>query len=223
MLLSYHNLVDVVEAGVIEGADPANINGTSIDIRLGDTALVEVMPTPVCPCCGKEQPGMRNRYKHNPGAIPWRDPIYCCYCREGMVVGDFFASVDFSKKEPLKMREVSLAEGFVLMPGEVCLAHTAEKFHLPLTITAEFVLKSSQARVFLEHLHAGFCDPGWNNSVLTLEYANMTQYHPLRLVAGEKCGQIKFYKHDAVPHDESYAVRGRYNGAATVEASKGVR
>jgi len=40
MLLSYLELVELVEAGVID-ANPENINGASIDVTLGDTLLIE--------------------------------------------------------------------------------------------------------------------------------------------------------------------------------------
>lgn len=44
-LLSYNELVKLVEAGVIEGAEPEHINAASIDVRLGKTIMVEKRPT----------------------------------------------------------------------------------------------------------------------------------------------------------------------------------
>ena len=41
MLLSYHELHELIESGVID-ADPENVNGTSIDVRLDRTILVEI-------------------------------------------------------------------------------------------------------------------------------------------------------------------------------------
>ncbi len=40
MLLSYHELHDLIKSGVID-ADPENVNGTSIDVRLDRYILVE--------------------------------------------------------------------------------------------------------------------------------------------------------------------------------------
>ncbi len=40
-LLSYTELCELVERGVITGAKPESINGTSIDVHLGDEILVE--------------------------------------------------------------------------------------------------------------------------------------------------------------------------------------
>lgn len=41
MLLSHHHLHHIVADGILEGADPANINPASIDVRLGNTILYE--------------------------------------------------------------------------------------------------------------------------------------------------------------------------------------
>jgi dCTP deaminase len=41
MLLSYGDLVQLVKNEVVEGTDVSNVNGTSIDVRLGPTILVE--------------------------------------------------------------------------------------------------------------------------------------------------------------------------------------
>jgi dCTP deaminase len=41
MLLSYNELCELVEQNVIEGVDPKDINGTSIDVHLGNHLLVE--------------------------------------------------------------------------------------------------------------------------------------------------------------------------------------
>ena len=41
-LISYNELLDLVERyGVVEGVDPKDVNGTSIDVHLGDTIMVE--------------------------------------------------------------------------------------------------------------------------------------------------------------------------------------
>ena len=70
---------------------------------------------------------------------------------------------------------------YLLMPGHFCLAETVELFNLPDDISAQFVLKSSRARDGLNHLLAGWCDPGWHGSKLTLELKNERRYHDLPL------------------------------------------
>ena len=47
MLLSHHHLHHIVSAGILEGADPANINSASIDVRLGNTILLENLAHPL--------------------------------------------------------------------------------------------------------------------------------------------------------------------------------
>lgn len=127
--------------------------------------------------------------------------------------------VSLTNKDQLTMEEVDISERpFHLRPGQFILAHTVEKFHLPLHISCEYKLKSSMARIGLEHLNAGWCDAGWNNSVLTLEFRNLTTFHEIELCAGDKIGQMIFFPHAPVELDQSYAVRGRYNGLDTVSA-----
>ena len=55
-------------------------------------------------------------------------------------------------------------EPFMLQAGEFCLAETLELFNLPDDISCQFVLKSSRARDGVNHLLAGWCDPGWHGS-----------------------------------------------------------
>jgi dCTP deaminase len=111
-------------------------------------------------------------------------------------------------------------DGYALYPGEFVLAHTEQVFNLPGDLSAEYKLKSSMARIGLEHLNAGWCDPGWNGSVLTLELVNVSRFHTVRLHAGDRIGQVVFFRHQQVPRTASYAVRGRYNGDAEVSGVK---
>lgn len=126
------------------------------------------------------------------------------------------------KKAQLNVERVELGESgeYCLAPGEFVLAQSREKFNLPNNISAEYKLKSSMARLGLEHLNAGWCDAGWNGSVLTLELKNMTRGHRIVIKAGDRIGQMVFYKHQPVPADKSYAVRGSYNGDTEVKGVK---
>jgi dCTP deaminase len=107
-----------------------------------------------------------------------------------------------------------------LTPGEFCLAETQETFNLPDNVAAQFKLKSSRGREGYQHMLAGYCDPGWHGSKLTLELKNATQWNDLPLWPGLKIGQLVF---DAMllPCERSYRVTGRYNRDAAVTASKG--
>lgn len=142
---------------------------------------------------------------------------------EGIYSG-FPDVIDISNKENISMSEREIPrDGYNIFPDEFILASSAEVFNLPDDIVAEFVLKSSQARNGLNHLLAGYCDPGWNRSKLTLEFKNNSRYHKLKIRAGSKAGQVKFYRVKRVPKDQSYSVVGQYNGQKKVTSSKGVR
>lgn len=119
---------------------------------------------------------------------------------------------------------LSLLDGvYRMLPGEFVLGHTEQKFHLPLDISAMFMLKSTMARNGLNHHNAGWCDAGWNASSLTLEFKNDLNHHIIELSHGMKCGQIVFFRHLPVPEDRSYRVRGSYNGDQSVQSTKGLR
>ena len=109
-------------------------------------------------------------------------------------------------------------EPFMLQPGEICLAETLELFNLPDDIRCQFVLKSSRARDFYGHMLAGWCDPGWHGSKLTLELKNERRHHSLPLYPGLKIGQMVFHRMSDVPV-HSYAVTGNYNNHKTVMPS----
>ena len=179
MILTYNELVRLVDTGVVEGVQPSQINGASIDVTLGRYLMVEDLRGGRVDLSVKQAPNMR---KH-----------------------DLF-------KEPYNLR-----------PGEFVLAQTREVFHLPNDIAFEFKLKSSLARAGLNHLLAGFADPGWNGSVLTLEYQNVLRNHDIVLRYGIPAGQCVFYRGEPVPKERSYATVGQYNGDVEVTASKGVR
>lgn len=133
-------------------------------------------------------------------------------------------SVDLKSQESLNMKKLLIPDsGLQLHAGQFILASSVETFNLPNNLACEYKLKSSLARSGLQHMLAGWCDPGWTDSKLTLELKNVTQFHTLILKAGMKIGQIVFFHCKRVPVDQSYAVKGQYNGQKTVTENKGVR
>jgi dCTP deaminase len=127
-------------------------------------------------------------------------------------------------RKPLNMHEVTIGhDGILIPPGCFFLAHTEQLFNLPLDLAAEYTLKSSMARIGLEHLKAGFCDAGWHGSALTMEFKNVTEHHHIELHVGDRIGQMRFYPHKAVAEADSYRVRGRYNNDKTVSGPKQMR
>lgn len=180
MLISYTELCELVRDGVID-ADPANINGASIDIRIGPELMLER-------CVFGATPVVDLSDKHN----------------------------------DLPMERVVMGPGGLrIPPGRFCLAHSVETFNLPDNIACEFRLRSSIARRGLNALLAGWCDPGWHGSQLTLELHNTLQYHDLLLKPNLRIGQMMFYRCATIPRERSYATVGRYNHQAGVVASKG--
>ena len=109
---------------------------------------------------------------------------------------------------------------YLIQPGEFFLAETREIFNLPNHIGAQFVLKSSRAREGWDHAEAGWCDPGWYGSRLTMEIRNQRRLHPLGIWPGMKFGQMKFILVSGSV-ERSYAESGRYNADLGVTASKG--
>ncbi len=192
-ILSYLELVSILDNGIMTRSDYDLINSASIDIRLGEMIQVERSFITLT----NDETGERRQ-------VPTLN------------------RVSLKDKDHMSYMEYSLLRDgpFVLGPGEFILAQSYEMFNLPNTISAEYKLKSSMARLGLEHLNAGWCDAGWHGSVLTLELKNMTRSHEIVLHYMDKIGQMVFFQHSEVPADKSYAVRGRYNNDKTVSGVK---
>lgn len=186
-LLSYNELVRLTQEGVItlngKPVPTEFINGTSIDIHLGEMINYEGT------YLGRLRPHVTRSIKN---------------------------------RDHLALMEHSLIKDkvYTLKPNEFILAHSQEIFNLPNDITAEYKLKSSGARLGLNHSLAGWCDPGWNGSVLTLELKNITRYHYIELNYMDLIGQMIFYRVNSVAKENSYETRGRYNGDKSVSGVK---
>lgn len=169
-ILSDYQITARCHGGMVSPFDPELVNPASLDVRLGDTLLIE--------------------------------------------------SAASSALVPYPLHLHTEIEPYLLRPGQFVLTCTVETFNLPDDIAAQFMLKSSRAREGLEHLMAGYCDPGWYGSKLTMELHNSRQLHPVKLWPGMKIGQMVFHQMAATPQ-RSYAVTGRYCGDTTVQSSKG--
>jgi dCTP deaminase len=108
---------------------------------------------------------------------------------------------------------------FYLRPGEFVLGCTIETFYLPHNVAGQFALKSTRARQGLEHLMAGYCDPGWSGSKLTLELQNARQHHPVALWPEMRIGQIVFHRMSQTPARD-YSLVGHYNHDVSVQSAK---
>lgn len=105
--------------------------------------------------------------------------------------------------------EAQLAQVLVLMPGDLYLLDTAERIVIPDDACGDVKLKSSLGRVGLEHLHAGWCDPGFSGT-LTLEVTNMAPW-PIEIHTGDPIVQLVLMAMLAPPN-KTYRDTGRYNG-----------
>lgn len=100
---------------------------------------------------------------------------------------------------------------FLLDGHQLIYANSLETFNLPNDIACLFRLKSSMARVGLDHIEAGWCDPGWSNSTYTFALYNLNKTAFIKLKKGMKIGQMVFFKCLSAPDNFSYKNKGKYN------------
>ena len=122
------------------------------------------------------------------------------------------ASIDLkigpSYKDLAISQDKFMIDGYVdLVPGRPILASTSEYIRMPEDCSGVLYLKSSMARLGLDHALAGWIDPGFEGE-LTLE---LHAHIPIRLRAFQRVCQIVLYRMVAVP-SVSYKLTGRYNG-----------
>ena len=118
------------------------------------------------------------------------------------------------------IHEHSQEQPYWIKPGEFFLAETREIFHLPDYVAGVFCLKSSRARDGWDHAEAGFCDPSWFGSRLTMELKNSRRLNALPIWPGMRIGQMLFMLISGTP-ERGYDKTGRYNCDLGVTASKG--
>lgn len=117
---------------------------------------------------------------------------------------------------PLEMGE----DGYLISPGELVLGSSQEWFDMPPTLSSTLSMKSSPCRMGLNHLLAGWIDPGFTGSVLTLELQNSLRYHGIRIRPGDRIAQVSFLSHLPVPQEALYTQVGRYNWDTKVTPAK---
>ena len=167
-----HQIAHLCHAcNMVDPFDPSLINPASLDIRLGDSMLIETVE------------------------------------HDNMVPYPFSSH---TKENPYRMA-----------PGQFILVASLETFRIPEDVCVTFKLKSSAARNKFDHANAGFADPGWHGSKLTMELTNLSQFHPRLLRPGMRIGQMVFSRTSSVP-EKPYNVTGRYNNDVQVAASKGI-
>ena len=136
-------------------------------------------------------------------------------------IGDKVLRAIKTHEEQTEWEQIDLTDEttFFLYQSDFILTETIESFHIPRRVSAQFALKSSRGREGYEHLSAGFIDPAWHGSKLTMELFNANP-NPIPIYKGLKIGQIIFTRCDAQPI-KAYDQRGRYNNDKSVMESKG--
>ena len=181
MILTGHQIIEMMREEQIVGALPHLVETTSLDVRLQDKILKETKA---------------------------RGQLH------------FHADPYNPKMQHFEMHQIK-PNGEFIFPGEFFLAATIEYLKLPNNVSAEFMLKSSIARMGLEHSKSGWIEAGFEGTI-TLELKVVTQYHKFKIYAGMPIGQIVFHKH--MPTGElAYDKRGRYSGQKHPQMSKGVK
>lgn len=120
------------------------------------------------------------------------------------------------------MEKVSVVGMFELRPREFVLGVTAERITVPSNMVARVEGRSSLGRLGLMiHSTAGFIDPGWEGSPITLELANVGPW-TIALHPGMRIGQLAFETLDRPclrPYG-SPGLQSRYQGSAGVTVSR---
>lgn len=100
--------------------------------------------------------------------------------------------------------------GLTLFPGEFILAETVEEVHMPEDVAGTVLMKSSWARMGLNHLTAGLIDPGFRGKI-TLEFHAAAE---VTLKANSRIVQIVFHK---LNEKAVQPYRGKYQGQRGVQ------
>jgi dCTP deaminase len=172
MILTGHAIRDAISSGDIEidPFDPAQINPSSYDLRLGDgVAVYDVwVDSSREMLCPKDGSLLRQR--------AWCDDV----------AGS--AILDSKTKPAVSMFKIGPA-GWVLFPGIGYLMHTHERVR-STAFNPVIDGKSSGGRLFISiHRTAGYGEP-WFDGQYTLE---VTVKHPVRVYAHMRIAQIRFH------------------------------
>lgn len=97
-------------------------------------------------------------------------------------------------REPKKYGHTEILDKVILKPQDFILGATKEVFSIPNGIVAQLNGKSSWGRLGLTiHQTAGFIDSGFRGSI-TLELFNAHRTNDIILRAGDRIGQMVFFK-----------------------------
>lgn len=133
----------------------------------------------------------------------WRIPIVRNVVWQWMVAKGY----NYKNHPELYWSDIKPFHEYILKPGHIVLASSMEYTNIPPDMCAVLFSKSTIGRIMLEHMHAGFGDPGFHGQ-WTFELINNGPW-PIILRPGMRIMQLVFFRLDEVP-EELYA--GRYQG-----------
>jgi len=193
--IAYKYFVPSSKHPMIYPYNPDQVNAASYDVVIGDKAKLLSVD--------------KMRYE-----LVKKNLVDDCGC-------EYVGWVNVPRHEYLPWQDIDLreVENLKLKLGDFLLTETDNFFHIPRNVSAQFALKSSRGREGYEHLSAGFIDPAWHSSKLTMELFNANP-NPIPIYKGLRIGQIIFTKTNAQPI-KAYDQRGRYNNDNGVRESKG--
>lgn len=204
-MLVDHEIKTLCENGFISPYDPELVNPSSLDIRVGYTAMKD------------------RGWGVFDGLRRWlvkyiRESEKSPYLHSNLFSGFLFWLIDNHVNpyfKSIQFADYTKDNPYWLKPGECLLVGTLEKFDIPDDVAVELKLKSSRAREGLSHALAGHFDNGFNG-VGTLEIHNISKWHSIPIYPQLRIGQVILHR-TATP-EKSYR-EGRYAGHDGVVSS----
>lgn len=191
MLLSYNELCELVDRGVID-APFEQVNGASIDVRIQAEILVEAQPM----------------YPQGIGAVPTVDitdkanRILPSMTRVVMGPEGYLIP-------PGGCVLASTMERFRLPPD------IAAELRVRSTPARCFL-----NNILATWCDPWWGYESTSDTCLTLELINQLRFHWFRIIPGMSVGQMIFSRVTPVPRERGYMTRGNYNGTAQVTMSR---
>ena len=191
MILPYQALKER-HSELIEHPEESLLNPASIDIRIGETLLIEVY-----------------------------SPLLPLWINRALRPISFLLPKNFKPKfKKIHLRQFTSENPFYINPGECVLVSSKENLLVPEDLVMDIRLKSSRARELYNHSLAFWFDPGWRG-IGTLEIQNISTFAKLPLYYDLKIGQI-IYNQLTATCSKPYSGKYKYAGGVESSKDKGV-
>ena len=117
------------------------------------------------------------------------DPELVGPCSIDLTLGQWVRPEGNGIKPFAEKIDINTNRGYILQPGERVLAHSHEVVVMPADKVGKLMLRSTAARMGLEHSFSGLVDPGFGGQ-LTLELKNDLKEHSIHLEFGMRIVQM---------------------------------